>query len=92
MVRGHPHKGMYWFTRNQGYGRGVPPFLTTGFELVAGVTLYITDEASLRDMLGAVRDMLGAAWLTKALRFFTSQNNKKKQAYERKGTGRHSRE
>ena len=51
------------FALDQGYGRGdanTPPFFTTELETAARGTLYLTDENTLRDILGA-------AWLTMAL-------------------------
>ena len=49
-------------TFDPGYGRGdvnTPPFFTNRFKPLARVTLYLTDE-------NTSHNMLGAAWLTNA--------------------------
>ena len=64
-------------------GANTPPFFSHRFEPVARATLlYLTDETTLRCMLGA-------AWLTNALRIHVAKlkKNKQTQLKTAEGTG-----
>ena len=52
--RGSSRKRLYTGKGHTGRGdANTPPFFTNGFEPFARVTLYVTDETTLHDMLGA---------------------------------------